>query len=333
MLRILLLLSFSVFTLDALAEDQAPSTPAAINAPSITYTEPAPSFSQFANNIWDDFGIFIKRIDPVENYEFLLGLTAGTLVLVKYDQDILDASQRFARRLGLISDTKTGREGRDILDLSFGGFDIPIRAPRNTNAAMYFIGDGITHLVITGSLATYGMINDDYRATNTASQLMESILVSGAIVQVLKRTTGRQSPFRSTEDGGKWDFLPSFDDYASQVSNYDAFPSGHIATAMATTTVLALNYPEHEYIKPVGYTLMGVLSWAMLNNGVHWASDYPLGIAVGWLAADIAYERGKTRQRKHDNGETTQKPELELNAVLPYTFDEDGVGVLFSFSF
>ena len=331
--RIIQFILLSTVSLTVVAEEQITQSQVVTPLPEIIYTEPAPSFPEFADNIWGDLGVFVKRIDPAENYEFLVGLTVGTLILIKYDQDILDTSQHFARRLGLISDTKTGSEGHVIFDLSFGGFDIPVRVPKNSNAAMYFIGDGLTHIVIAGSLATYGMANDDFRATNTANQIMESILVSGTIVQILKRATGRQSPFQSTEDGGNWDFFPSFSDYSSNVSNYDAFPSGHIATAMATTTVLAYNYPEHTYIKPLGYTLMGILGWGRLNNGVHWASDYPAGIAIGWLAADIAYERGKKRRRIHDHESTTQKSGFQLNAIIPYTFSNDGFGMLFNFSF
>ena len=38
---------------------------------------------------------------------------------------------------------------------------------------------------------------------------------------------------------------------------------------------------------------MGLLGYAMLNNGVHWASDYPLGIAMGWGFAKLAVARGR----------------------------------------
>ena len=64
---------------------------------------------------------------------------------------------------------------------------------------------------------------------------------------------------------------------------------------MATVTVIAENYPEYHFIRPVGYGLMGVLGYAMLNNGVHWASDYPLGIALGYGFAKIAVRNGRTR--------------------------------------
>jgi hypothetical protein len=77
------------------------------------------------------------------------------------------------------------------------------------------------------------------------------------------------------------------------VPNHDAFPTGHLATAMATVTVIAQNYPEKRYIKPVGYSLMTLLGFSMLNNGVHWISDYPLGIAMGYVFAKVAVQHGR----------------------------------------
>jgi len=47
-------------------------------------------------------------------------------------------------------------------------------------------------------------------------------------------------------------------------------------------SVISYNYPEKKYIKPLGYSLLTLLSFQMINNGVHWASDYPLGFAIGW---------------------------------------------------
>jgi hypothetical protein len=58
--------------------------------------------------------------------------------------------------------------------------------------------------------------------------------------------------------------------------------------------VLALNYPEHRYIWPVGSAAMGVLSFAMVNNGVHWASDYPLALAIGGVIGRTVVQRGRS---------------------------------------
>ena len=113
------------------------------------------------------------------------------------------------------------------------------------------------------------------------------------MVQLLKHITGRQSPFTSTAPGGLWRPFPNQAVYAKNVPHYDAFPSGHLATAMATVTVIASNYEDYKFIRPLGYTLMGVLGYAMLNNGVHWASDYPLGLALGYAFAKIAVNKGR----------------------------------------
>ncbi len=56
---------------------------------------------------------------------------------------------------------------------------------------------------------------------------------------------------------------------------------------MATVTVLADNYPEKKLIRPIGYTVMGLVGLAMINNGVHWASDYPLAIGIGYVTGKV----------------------------------------------
>jgi len=260
---------------------------------------------------------FAKRIRPKENAWWLASIGLSTAVLIKYDQAIMDESQRFARRLGLISDTKNGRETYTIIDWSVGELELPFVIPKNMNSVMYFIGDGLTHMGIVGGLVGYGLINDDNRSLSTASQTVEALLVTGIIVQVLKRTTGRESGFRATKDGGKWRFFPNQVDYTLNVPKYDAFPSGHLATVMATVTVVAENYPEHTYIRPLGYSMMTLLGFAMLNNGVHWASDYPLGIAIGYTAARVAIERNrKQRWLKANNPESAAA--MKFDAFVPY---------------
>ena len=39
---------------------------------------------------------------------------------------------------------------------------------------------------------------------------------------------------------------------------------------------------------------MSLLGWQMLNNGAHWASDYPLGIAMGYLVGKISTRLGRS---------------------------------------
>jgi hypothetical protein len=64
---------------------------------------------------------------------------------------------------------------------------------------------------------------------------------------------------------------------------------------MATITVLRKNYPEKRWITPVGYSIMALSAWAMMNTEVHWAGDYPLAIAIGYISGKITTMRHKRK--------------------------------------
>ena len=236
-------------------------------------------------------GTYFKR----DNIPAFVAIALGSAALYAADEPILHGAQNLGRSMGL--DATSTQKTLVYWPLYIGKSKVPFEfnVPSNLNSTFYFLGDGWTHLTIASSFLAYGVIKKDNRASQTASQLGEAILSTGLVVQALKRTTGRQSPFRSTQDRGRWFFLPTYNTYQGNVSNYDAFPTGHLATAMATVTVIAENYPEYHFIRPVGYGLMGLLGYSMLNNGVHWASDYPLGIAIGYGFAKIAVRNGRTR--------------------------------------
>ena len=116
---------------------------------------------------------------------------------------------------------------------------------------------------------------------------MEALIASGLVVQVLKRVTGRESPQAATSGTGRWQFFPNIQQYQKHQSKYYAFPSGHITTTMATVTVIAENYPEVGWIRPVGYGIVGLLGISLVNVGYHWYSDLPLGIALGYTFGKI----------------------------------------------
>ncbi len=108
---------------------------------------------------------------------------------------------------------------------------------------------------------------------------------------------------------------------------YDAFPSGHIATMMSVVTILADNYPEKRYIRPVGYSLMGLVGFAMLNNQVHWASDYPLAIALGYVCA----KQVEKRNRKELESTRFKKRRAELDYRLSYVNGQVLPGIVLKF--
>ena len=91
-----------------------------------------------------------------------------------------------------------------------------------------------------------------------------------------------------TTPTGIWKILPNQIDYHRQVPYFDAYPSGHICTSLATVIVIAENYPDTKWIRPVGYTLTTLVGLGMLFNGIHWVSDYPLGLFFGYYFGMIA---------------------------------------------
>jgi hypothetical protein len=188
------------------------------------------------------------------------------------------------------------------------------------------LGDGKSQFALAGAFAAYGLISDDQKALRTGSQIVQAVLASGSVVQLLKHITGRESPFTRSSATGLWRFFPNQLDYLKHVPAYDAFPSGHICTALATVIVIAENYPEAKWIRPVGYAVTGLVGVGMVNRGIHWYSDYPLGLALGYAFGMIAaHPEGITP------GESTDASKTHVS-VAP-TVGEQGVGFSMSIVF
>jgi hypothetical protein len=225
---------------------------------------------------------FSKRSVPT-----LSIIAASTLLLIPIDQSINDHVNQFSRFIRV----DPAREYKTVIGFKLGRTEVnAYEAPQNINTFLYSIGEGSTSILIYAGLYLHGVIKKDNRSLQASSQLMQSLLAVGITTQFIKRISGRESPFVATTPGGKWSPLTNPATYQSKVPSYDAFPSGHLATMMATTTVLSLNFPEKRWIKPVGYGLMTLVSLAMVNNGVHWSSDYPLALGVGYLFGKVSFD-------------------------------------------
>jgi membrane-associated phospholipid phosphatase len=168
-----------------------------------------------------------------------------------------------------------------------------------------FTGDGRFQFGIVGAFAGYGFVFGDARALRTASETTEAILACGGIVQLLKHVTGRESPYVATKRTGAWRFFPNQIQYAKHVPHYDAFPSGHLATATATLIVIAENYSELPWLKPVGYVALGAISSSLVAYGIHWWSDFPLAFVLGYSFGEIAsHPLGIKLDDKRDDKDT-----------------------------
>ncbi len=86
--------------------------------------------------------------------------------------------------------------------------------------------------------------------------------------------------------------------------------------AIVTITVIAINYPEIKWIKPVGYTLMGIMAFEMMSSKVHWASDYPLALLLGYVVGKNAANR--RIRKKNKNEAWGQKYRQQINTDFNY---------------
>jgi hypothetical protein len=161
------------------------------------------------------------------------------------------------------------------------------------NYHMVSAGDGFFQVSLAGLWGLYGWGASDNRALRTSSQIMEAILSTGAVVQIMKHATGRESPFQTSTRTGNWEPFPEQVKYHKNVQKYDAVPSGHIATAHATFIVIWENYPEYKWIPYVGYPLISFIASGLVGTSLHWWSDIPLGIALGHSFAKVVTRKNE----------------------------------------
>ncbi len=257
------------------------------------YVYTRPGWFTFLKNIPGDMRDYTRDPLAKKNLWGLTAITVSTGLMVYYDDKLLDASNELSDQLGW---------------------------SEQTNWRMEHIGDGYLQLYVASSLIGYGLYYNDNRALQSASQIFESVFASGTIVQLIKHITGRESPFVATTPTGRWRFFPNQIDYHHRVPEYDAFPSGHISSITAMVVVLSENYPEYTFIKPLGYLAVGLNAIGMMNTGVHWISDYPIGIALGYSFAKIAVKRGRTQIK------TSLKTPPSFS-IYPLFVSKDGFGI------
>ncbi|MCG2611937.1 phosphatase PAP2 family protein [Flavobacterium sp. SM15] len=252
-----------------------------------------------------------------ENLKWDAIAIGSTLLLIPYDQRILNSANNFGNQLGSWDE--------DAQYDSFLGLRI---IPKNIPSAVYYIGNGGTTLLLSGLFYTIGKSGpDDYRALNTSNELLEVLLSVGITTQTIKRITGRQSPRSATKEGGQWSPFPSFNAFQDQTPNYDAMPSGHLATYMATITIISINYPEIKWIKPVGYTVGGILAFNMISNKVHWASDYPVAILIGYVMGKNIANRRIIKKEPLSGMDDRKKAKYKTNFSLNRINNTNVIGI------
>lgn len=255
-------------------------------------------YNMFTNVPKDDY-LFLKNIFRTDNIPVFIGLTllSGSLAMVD----------------------KSGWRYNHSLYVNSKFF-------HKTSDIAVFMGNGEFHFILSGLFASFGLIENNEVALKTAGNIVESVLSAGLFVQVLKRMTGRESPAASDWSPGDFKFFPSIKEYQKQQAKYYSFPSGHLASATATLTVIANNYPQIKWIKPVGYTFLGILGFSLVSEGMHWYSDLPLGFFIGYTFGNIISPVQSSSDRltkDNENSKLLLTPSIGSNRIgldLSYDF-------------
>jgi membrane-associated phospholipid phosphatase len=227
---------------------------------STTMSLETPSWHAMITNLPTDWYRAFDFSFRTENLPEFVGITALTAALLATDKKTWTA-------------TRNTYEGSHFV--------------REVSDHVALVGDNRYQLGFVGALVGYGLVSGNKRALRLASQSVEAVLATGVAVQFLKRVTGRESPITATRSRGRWKFFPLPRDYNRNEPRYYSFPSGHISSTMAVVTVISNNYPDEKWVKPVGYSVMALLSGSLVAKGMHWYSDLPLGIAMGYLFGNV----------------------------------------------
>lgn len=132
---------------------------------------------------------------------------------------------------------------------------------------------------LSAAVGLYGLVRGDERALRTGLRMGLSLAVATAIKTAIKHSVDRTRP-RVLVTSGK---------YASgrgehNESDYNSFPSGHSAGAIAIARSITREYPDSA---PLAYTGAAAAGVAQLVMRRHYPTDVAIGFLVGTLGEKI----------------------------------------------
>lgn len=194
-------------------------------------------------------------------------------------------------------------------------------AVRTISPLITELGDGRTSMAMFGGLLAYSYVADDRSALSAGKLGLESFLISGIVTQLLKHTFSRERPSAASQPGGRWNgmfaYLNQNANHKDGLSHFDAFPSGHTATAFAAAATFSEVYKTSPWVSYVSYSLASGVAVSRVMERTHWLSDCFVGGLIGYFSTQLVI---------HLNN--SEKPV----AVMP-VLNEDNMGMALSFGF
>lgn len=162
------------------------------------------------------------------------------------------------------------------------------------------------------------------KGVQTSLLATQAMITSGIWTQIIKQMTGRERPkasyIFSHIQGGRWHgvfskYLDVSPDDRSRFS-YDAFPSGHTATAFSIATVYATQYSDHKAVPIIFYSAATLVGISRLTEHEHWASDVFAGALLGYVSGkQVVKHYNKTHEDPQNKVTSYQKRFREITFI------------------
>lgn len=165
---------------------------------------------------------------------------------------------------------------------------------------------------------------------------LQALGINGGIVLFLKWASGRPSPAYDPVSGTTpRDKEFNFDVTKQSLSSTSGtwrWPSGHTSSMFAMVAAFHGFYPDKPWIAIAGYPVAGLMGFAMINGGYHWASDVTAGAIIGTI---VGFTVGRNFRRMHSAAQPGEKVSARRNFdwnISP-TFSSEGSGLALVTSF
>jgi membrane-associated phospholipid phosphatase len=135
-------------------------------------------------------------------------------------------------------------------------------------------GNGV---FLGGLLASYYIAGEIFKLDNMRKIALlgvESFVISGALVGLLKYSIGRARPFTGES-------RLSFHPFSSTSRNY-SFPSGHSVAAFSVATIIA-EHSKEFLVDVFAYGMATLVAMSRVHKNKHWVSDVFIGSAIGFF--------------------------------------------------
>ena len=160
------------------------------------------------------------------------------------------------------------------------------------------LGDGRASMAIFGGFLAYSYLGNDKTALEAGKIGLESFLVSGIAVQILKHTFGRERPSVASVSGGRWNgsffLLNQGSGKRGGYAQFDAFPSGHTATVFAAAATLSEVYDESPWVSYASYSVASAVAVSRVMERAHWLSDCFVGGMIGYFSTRLVIHLNRT---------------------------------------